>query len=194
MNLDVTIVELLTAYQLPAIFVGSFFFGETVIITAGFLSAQGYWSLFNVFWLAFLGTIVSDTLWFLFGQQLLTYLHKWDRYQAKTTQLLKKMQQLSGERPFLILLFIKFLYGTRILTIMYLSIRRVGLWTFVLYDSLGSLIWLAVIVPIGWLAGKSIIDLWPYLNRIEYALLLIAVIILVFKLATLWISKKITRE
>ena len=107
MHQDV-IIQLLTAYQLPAVFLGSFLFGETVIITAAFLSAHGVWSIPNVFLFAFLGTTTADTLWFLFGQRVLQRFHRWKKTARAGSPLLEAVQKKTGGRPFLILLFIKF--------------------------------------------------------------------------------------
>lgn len=188
------IIQLLTTYQLPAIFLGSFFFGETVIIAAGFLYAQGLWSLPNILLLAFAGTILSDSMWFLFGGRILPFIEKKTKHKEKTDKLLKSIEKFVGEKPFLSLLFIKFLYGTRIFTIIYLSIRKIKLLTFITFDTIGTLIWLFVVVGIGWLAGKSVVNLVPFLDKIQYSLLFLVFIIILLRFFTIWISKKITKE
>lgn len=188
------IINLLSLYQLPAIFIGSFLFGETVIITAAFLSAQGLWSPINVFWLSLVGTIASDSLWFIFGRRILLFFHRWEKYKEQSEKLLVTLERITGKRPFLSLLFIKFLYGTRILTIMYLSVRRMSFPTFAIFDTIGSALWLTAIISIGWLAGKSIVNLVPFLNKFGYALLFLIAIILIFRFATTWLTKKLTKE
>lgn len=188
------IQPLLLTYQLPAIFLGAFFFGETVIITAAFLSGQGIWSLSNVFWLSLAGTVISDGVWFLFGQSIFKFTHKWSENQKKYQLLITKLDKITGQKPFLSLLFIKFLYGTRILTILYLSIRKIGFWTFIIFDSVGTIFWLIVMISIGWLAGKGIANFIPFVQKTEYALLALAALIILFKLITIWIEKKITKK
>lgn len=194
MDINAIIIGLLTLYQLPAIFLGAFFFGETVVISAAFLSAQGVWSLLNVFWLALAGTVVSDALWFLFGQRLLKLTHRWQSFQHKYDKLIARLERISGKRPFLALLFIKFLYGTRILTIVYLSLRKVRFRTFLLFNTIGTLIWLPVMLAIGYLAGKGIANVIPLFNKIGYALSLLVFFVIIFKVVTLWLNKKIIKE
>lgn len=194
MELDGSIVSLLTAYQLPAIFVGAFFFGEAVIITASFLAAQGFWSVANVFWLAFAGTVLSDALWFIFGRRVLVHLHRWEKYQMQSEKILASLHRWTGGRPFLVLLFVKFLYGTRILTILFLSAHKMRFLTFVFFDAIGTVVWLAVIISIGWLAGRSLVDLAPYLNKFEFVAVFLLLIILAIRLFTTWLSKKLTKE
>ncbi len=194
MDFSVIIVNLLSFYQLPAIFWGAFFFGETVVITAAFLSAQGIWSLLNVFWLALAGTLISDALWFLFGKSFLKLLNRWQRYQQKHDKFVKKLERILGRRPFLVLLFIKFLYGTRILTIIYLSLRKIRFRTFLIFNTIGTLVWLVVMIAIGWLAGKGIANVIPVFHRIGYALSLLVLFLIIFKVITSWLGKRIIKK
>ena len=77
---------------------------------------------------------------------------------------------------------------------MYLSIRKIRFLTFVVFDAIGSVIWLIVILSIGWLAGKSIVNLVPFLNKFEYAALFFILVIIIFRFGTTWLGKKITKE
>jgi membrane protein DedA with SNARE-associated domain len=68
-----TLIQLLSSHQLPvvAIYAGAFLFGETILIAASFMAAQGVWTLWSVFWLGLAGTLTADSLWFLLGQSIL---------------------------------------------------------------------------------------------------------------------------
>ncbi len=99
--MDFSLAQVLTTYQLPAIFFGSFFFGETVILTAAFLGGQNIWSVESVFWLSLAGTIAADSLWFLFGQKLFTLKKGWamrNRKMYVAHQILALIPLLGGER------------------------------------------------------------------------------------------------
>jgi len=61
-------------------------------------------------------------------------------------------------------------------------------------DTISSTLWLSVICTIGWLAGKSITNLAPFLNRFEYAALALVLVLVTFKIGTAWISRKIAKE
>ena len=190
MNIDQAIITFLITYRLPAIFVGAFFFGETVIIAAAFLAGQGTLEVLPVFVLAFLATIVSDTVWFLLAKILL-WLNRLEKYKTHSEIIVNKMTKLTGDKPFLALLFVKFLYGTRVITIIYLSLRSIPLKKFVIYDALGTLIWLAVIIPIGWLAGKSAVSLGPALHKAEFAIGFFVILVFVIRIGTKWASQKL---
>ncbi|MBI4133567.1 hypothetical protein HY478_03060 [Candidatus Uhrbacteria bacterium] len=101
MQINDTIARLLSLYQLPAIFISSFFFGESVILTAAFLSSQGLWSIFNVFWISLAGTLVSDVLWFYFGYRILGLFECWEVHCRQSEKMLPALERITGRRPFL---------------------------------------------------------------------------------------------
>ena len=194
MNPDHTIIALLTEFQMPAIFFGSFFFGETVIMTAAFLSTQDLWPLMHVFWLSLAGIITSDSVWFLFGRKIMLYFNRWERHKTRSERILAAIESITGNNRLALMVCAKFVYGTRIFTIMYLSMRKMNYGRFAAYDTISSSLWLTVICAIGWLAGKSVTNLVPFLNTFEYAALFLILVIVVFKIGMVWISRKIAKE
>lgn len=186
--------SLLFSYPLLAIFVGAFFFGETVIISAAVLAGQHSIALFDVFWISLVATIISDAMWFLFGNIIFKYINKHAEKKKQYNNFIKKLELLTGHRPFLSLLFIKFLYGTRILTIIYLSIRKIGFWKFILFDTIGTFLWLIVMILIGWLAGVGVINLIPAFNSIGYILMVIFFVLILVRYMSIWLEKKVIKE
>ena len=104
------------------------------------------------------------------------------------------LEKITGARPHLALLFIKAVYGTRILTIIYLSIRRVNFLRFLIFDAIGTAWWVGVIVLFGFLAGKSIEDLVPALDQLEYIVLAIVFVVVLWRLILSWLSQKTIKE
>lgn len=188
------LTSLLIDYHLPAIFLGAFFFGETVIISAAVLAAKGYWSLWVVFWFSLIGTIASDCIWFYCGQAIFRLTHRWEKHRPKYERILAALEKLTGKRPFLSLLFIKFLYGTRVLIIMYLSVRRLPFWLFFVFNTIGTAVWLMVILTLGWLTSTQLLDAFPIFNKIQYLLLALLVLILLIRFISIWLRKKLIHE
>jgi membrane protein DedA with SNARE-associated domain len=182
---------ILTTYQLPGIFLGTFCFGETVVIAATLLAVRGYWNASDVFIAAFAGTVTSDAAWYLLGHHVHRLLAGRSRTVPVRRRLLARLDRMTGRRPFLALLFVKFLYGTRILTIVYLAARKIGFKTFVLFDALGTAIWLAVLLPVAWTAGGSTAPLIPRLHELGAGLLALAGTVVLFRLLALWLGRKI---
>lgn len=187
------ISEFLIQYQLPALFAGAVLFGETIILTAAFLSAQGWWSLSNIFFVTLLGTVVSDVIWFLLGNKILKT-KKFQKHEKKYKKLIHKIDSKIGNRPYLSLLVIKFLYGTRILTIIYLSFRKIKLWQFVVFDVLGTSFWLIVLLLIGYWAGRGYGTLIDMFHNIGYGLSALLLFFIVYRLINVWINKKIVQK
>ena len=185
------ITQFLITYHLPALFAGAFFFGETVILTASFLSAQGWWNLWSIFVVTLLGTVLSDGVWFLLGNWIL-HRKNFQKHEAKYEKLVNKLDKKIGNRPYLSLLVIKFLYGTRILTIIYLSFRKIKFWQFIIFDFLGTSFWLVVIMVIGWLAGKGYSHVIQVFHNIGYGFSALLLFFILYRIVNIWISKKVT--
>lgn len=190
MVIEQALINLVTHYGQWSVLIGSFFFGESVIISAGFLSATGLWPLQNVYLLALIGTVTSDAVWFLFGQTILTRTQKMQQSSERYKHVVDKIEHITGNKPFLILLFIKFLYGTRILTILYLAHRKMRLATFLLFDTIGTFIWLVAMLGIGWLAGRGVVNILPQAMQFEYAFTLLVAVGLLFKLIMVWMKSR----
>lgn len=186
-----TLISLLVTYQFPAIFLGSVIFGETIILAASFLAGQGMWSIYTVFWVTFLGTVSSDCLWFYFGRRLSRKSEEWQEKQGKYKKLLAFLERLTHGRAFLSLLFIKFLYGTRIITIMYLSINRLRFRTFLLFNAIGTFFWLLVMVWLGWYASKKLGSDIPDVKKFQYGALALFLFVVVTRLLGLWLRRRI---
>jgi len=101
---------------------------------------------------------------------------------------------ITGQKPFLALLFIKFLYGTRILTILYLSIRKVHYPTFFLFNTIGTVFWLLVMIFVGWLVGRGTADAGQVFSRVEYTLTALVLLIVLYRIITTWLGKEITKK
>ena len=192
----VAVFSLLSNHAEPLIFLGAFFFGETVIITAAFLATQGVVSLESVFLFSLAGTLVADVVWFYLGRTFLTVTHRFTAYKEKYQGFLSLLERIYGTRPFLVLLFIKFLYGTRILTILYLSMQRLRLGTFLLFDLIGTMLWLAVIVSLGYLVGRSvgIEGVVTSVQKAEVALLLLLALFFVVRFGSKWITRRFSNR
>ncbi|MEK7540432.1 MAG: VTT domain-containing protein [Patescibacteria group bacterium] len=194
MQIDPQLLQSLEGLEEPIVFVGSFLFGETVILSGSYLAGQGVWSVVVVYIWALLGTLAADAAWFYLGPKGLRLMHRWEKVKHKHEAIIAALQRHVGDKPFLAMLFIKFLYGTRILTIIYLSSVKVRFWTFMLFDLIGTAVWLVVMVGVGWLAGKGLADVLPAVRSVEYLLTGIVALMILFKLLTTWLEKRIAKK
>ncbi|MEO7803353.1 MAG: VTT domain-containing protein [Actinomycetota bacterium] len=183
-------LDLLSQHHAWIVFFGAFLFGETLIIPAAAVAAQGHFNIFAVAGSAYAGTVISDAMWFMSARPVSRFLDKSARRRASYEQVLGWVSRRFGERPERALLFIKFVYGARLATIVYLSLRRLALKRFVVLNGVGAACWIVVIVTIGWLAGRGVGGLSTGLAKIEYLLPAILVFTLLLKGLITWVSKR----
>ena len=126
------------------------------------------------------------------GLFFLKFTRQWLLYKNAYNKLSAFVDKITYNKPFLALLFMKFLYGTRFLIIIYIAMRQVKLKTFLFYDIIGTIIWLLVIIPIGWLAGKGAYNIIPIYKNIGYSIFILILSFVIFKLISRWLKNKIT--
>lgn len=181
---------LLATHHAWPIFFAAFLFGETLIIPAAALAAHGQFSPWAVGAWAYLGTFVSDALWFRLAGIAERHLAKHEGRLHRYQRVLAWLDRRFGTRPERALLFIKFVYGTRIATIVYLSLRKIAYRVFLALNGVGTAIWVAVVVTVGWLAGKGLEAFGPGLSRLERLLPIVFLLVLLLRGLATWISKR----
>lgn len=197
MEIDPAFAAIISQYRIIGTFIGSFFFGESVIITVFYLAGQLSWNLSLLFVAAFLGTVVSDALWVQGGKvvrSIVQYVGVSEKMYRRAEGTQKLIDRITSGKPFLVLLFIKFLYGSRIATILYLGAQRITLIKFLIFDSIGTIIWLVVIAGVGYLAGKGVGSVMPIFERFEVSIVAIVILIGVMKVSTIWITRRLKNE
>ena len=189
-NMIETITALLTAHQLPAIFLGAFFFGDSVIVTGSYLAGQLAWSPVPLFLAALAGTIISDTLWFFFGKYFASRFSEVKFLKKEREKMAGFIARLVGEKPLTALVMVKFLYGSRVAMILYAAASGISFWTFTLFNGIGAIVWLLVFIPLGYLAGKGVGHAVPVMEALPAAALVLVGSFLVFRMITIWMEKK----
>ena len=106
-------------FLLPLI--GAFIGGEETIIIISALSAGGFLPFPVVIIFSFIGTMLSDWAWFLFGKYFIVFLEKRPRIERGIQTVSAFINRVGGRRYFMGLLITKFLYGTRIIMLFYLG-------------------------------------------------------------------------
>jgi len=79
--------EMIAKYGYLAVFVGTFFEGETILVLGGFAAHRGYLELPYVMLAAFVGTVLGDQLYYFIGRRwgvrLLEKRPRWRERSAK---------------------------------------------------------------------------------------------------------------
>jgi len=125
-----------------ALFLGTFFEGETVLVLAGFLAFRGYMDIKVVMGVAFLGSYAGDQLWYFLGRRHgRKLLARKPRWQSMGDRALDHIRR----HPDLWVLGFRFVYGLR--TVMPVAIGLSGYppRRYLLLNGLGALIWSAAL-------------------------------------------------
>lgn len=132
------IQELLMQYGYLIILGWTFLEGETVVIVAGFLAAQGMFNPWLIALFAFLGSFASDQVMFSLGKYkgpaILKRFPRLDKNSEKARRLLVKY-----ETP--LILGFRFVYGIRNVTPILLGISGVSHLKFILLNMIGATVW-----------------------------------------------------
>jgi len=184
------LTTLLTTYQVPSIFIGAFFFGDSVILTGAYLAGELAWSPVPIFLAALAGTIVSDTLWFFFGKYFASRFSEVKFLKKEREKMSGFIARLVGERPWQALIMVKFLYGSRVAMILYCAASGISFWSFSLFNAIGAVVWLLVFIPLGYLAGMGVSQVAPYIDALPAALAVLVISYIIFRIITVWMEKK----
>ena len=125
-----------------ALFLGTFFEGETILVLAGFLAFRGYMDINMVVLVAFFGSYAGDQLWYFMG-----------RRHGRKLLARKPRWQLMGDRalehirrhPDIWVLSFRFVYGLR--TVMPVAIGLSGYppARYLLLNGIGAIVWATVL-------------------------------------------------
>jgi len=145
--------SLLSTYGYPALIIGTFLEGETVMILAGVAAHLGYLSLDWVIVCGFCGTVIGDQLYFYLGRRhgkaMLTRHPSW---QAPVIRVFDKLERHQN----LLILSFRFLYGIRTVTPYAIGMSNVSYLRFALLNIIGAGIWAISIASAGYFFGRAV--------------------------------------
>jgi len=148
---------ILAQYGLIAVFIGTFFEGEIVVIAAGILASLDFLSLTSVFIIAFAATFFGDQFFFYLGRKKGTaFLEK--RHRRHWKKRAERVHDLIHNHQNKILFGYRFLYGLRIPTLFALGTSELPTKKFVILNLLNSVVWTTLFVLGGYFFGDVFIS------------------------------------
>jgi membrane protein DedA with SNARE-associated domain len=176
-------------------FLGGFFTGETVIISLGFLSGSGLLPLWQVLIFCTLGMYLSDFIPFALGRiKFFVKLLSRERFSERAKRIEDKLLSYTRNNLFLTLLYTKFIYGASIPTLIYLGSRKKALTKFIYYDLLVEIIFVPIVVFIGWLSGKGFGLATMIFSDLRVLIPILLLIISAISLFIRWINKIVMKR
>lgn len=189
---NLSVESFVEQYGNLAVFLGAVLLGEIAVLAAVIFSTQGFLSPLVVFVLSISGIIVADLLWYGVGAYSASpknSLHLHDK--SIIAQVSDFWGRTVGEHLYVSLLVVKFLYGFRIATIIFLGLRRLSLALFLPFELLGVTIFVSILFGVGWVTGKGVYDLIPYYRGAVVLLLSILLFFVVMQTLRFVFAKKL---
>lgn len=143
--------EFLRQYGYLALALGSFVEGETAILVAASLVSSGTFGGPETVFFGFIGSFVSDWLYYLIGKLNGTYFV--ERRPAIKARL-EPARRFFEKHRLQVLLSYRFLYGFRIVLPVMIGLTGVRPLSFLGYSAAAGLVWSVTVTTVGFLAGK----------------------------------------
>jgi len=142
--------QLVIDYGYPALFIGTFLEGETILVIAGFLASRHYLDLPWVVVTAFLGTFAGDQTFFYLGRYKgIAFLEKRPLWHSKTD----KVFDMLSRHQIKVVLGFRFLYGVRNVTPFVIGASRMSPVKFFFLNFLGAMVWAISVGYLGFQFG-----------------------------------------
>ena len=155
---------LIARYGYLAILVGTFLEGETILVLGGFAAHRGLLRLPGVMAAAFVGSLLSDQIFFFLGRRHGPgLLARWPKWQPGVERVRGLLNRYSTA---LILVF-RFLYGLRNITPFALGMSDVSTVRFAVLNVVGAALWSVAIALLGWSVGEAAEQMLGHLKRYE---------------------------
>ena len=192
--MESVILSFITSSVQLVCLIGAFFGGDGIIIFLSTLSGQGLISFWTIILFCSLGTISSDLMWFFIGRTRLAEKvisnKRFNWGYSKIERLLDRY----GRNDFLLLLIVKFIYGIRIITIVYFSRERKNFYRFLNYNSIAVVVITIFVTSLGWMAGKGISSYVNIYENFSMAIKIFVIVLVVFLILKTFIKKWLLKE
>ena len=147
-----------------ALFLGTFFEGETILVLAGFLAFRGYMDINLVVVVAFFGSYAGDQLWYYMGRKhgrkLLARKPRWQLMGDKALEHIRK-------HPDIWVLSFRFVYGLR--TVMPVAIGLSGYppLRYLLLNGICAAVWAAALAAAAYHFGAVLEGMLGSIKKYE---------------------------
>jgi membrane protein DedA with SNARE-associated domain len=173
--------ELLSRFGLAAVFLLAATEGDISVILAGVVAHLGFFSLPAAIAVGAVGALAGDCVWYYVARRNAATIRDGRLYR----RIGSTVESLAARLGVWSIIAARFIYGTRIATIVFWGVQRLSFVKFALCDLAGCVIWAIVLVTLGYLLSGSAAALIGEVKRVEVWLLVAFVAIA----ATLLLAK-----
>ena len=173
--------ELIVRYGLVMVFLGTAIEGDVTMMLAGVTAHLGLFRASAAIVVGALGAFAGDTFYYGLG--------RWHAGTIRGTALYRRAQpvieRFSARFGPLEIIVARFVYGTRVASMVFWGVQRLPLWRYLLVDLLGCALWAAVLGALGYTLSGSAVLLVGRVKRVRIwllvALLGCAALVLVYR-------------
>ena len=194
MPLESLVLQFIESYAPLVCLVGAYFGGDALIIFISSLSGQGLVGYWTIVLFCSLGTTSADVMWYFLGRTRLASKIISSRQLAAGYAKIERIFSKYGRNDFLLLLIVKFVYGIRVITIVYFSRERRRLGRFLAFDSFAVVVITIFVTTLGWLAGKGISTYVNIYEDFRDVVKIIVIVLVAFFILRALVNKWLMRE
>jgi membrane protein DedA with SNARE-associated domain len=151
------IFHFLYIYRYVAIFFGATIEGPILMVAAGFFVKLGHFNAILAFLIFVAGDVTGDFIWYAIGRYFFhPIVSRFGKYFDVTEELVEKMKMNFNhhDRKILFLSKLTMGFGFAIAIMLAAGASRVSLKTFGIYNLVGSMIWTALLMSVGYFFGQ----------------------------------------
>jgi|GEM_PF-6893 len=160
--------EFLHKFGYLALFVGTFFEGETIVVLAGFLAFREYFDLKLVILISFCGSFAGDQLWYYLGR---TKGRKILATRPKMQAMCNKALHYLGKNPDLWVLSFRFVYGIRTVMPIAIGLHGYSPLRYFILNGIGAIIWAITLSLASYYFGNVLIIILGNIKKYEFWIL-----------------------
>jgi membrane protein DedA with SNARE-associated domain len=178
------LAHFIATYGYLAVFVGTLFEGETILLLGGFAAHRGHLSLPIVIVVAFAGSLLGDQTMFWIGHRYGKRLvKKWPNLERRVERVRPLLDRFGNVAA----LLFRFLYGLRNATPLAMAIGGFAPRRFVLLNAIGAAVWAVGVGTIGYLLGEAAALALPRAHRYQT----FALVAILCAAAAFWIVRRL---
>lgn len=173
MSLLQVLIDLISSHIYIASTLAGIFGGEeTAIVFLTLLINNKY--LILIFFIFFqVGNLIMDSIiFFLSITKAFEFFVRKEFASKSYKQFVYIMNKYGHKNPFVTMFITKFIYGTRIITLVYMAREKLKFGKFIVYNLLVTFVWMSVITALGLMIGASVSASISMFKRVEIGVIL----------------------
>ncbi len=171
--------HLLAHYKYTALFLGLFVGGDTALLVGIYFSLIGVMSLWYVVSLAFMASLLADSVWYWVGMSLTYEKIKRLPYFRNQVKQVNAMESFLNKHALKAVFYSKFVYGARTIIQIIAGAHGVKLSNYFTINVTGTALWIAAFLLIGKTLDANLQAFRHVAHGIEFVFAIIVIFVVI---------------